>query len=36
MAKETDGDLRRRRNEDYTGDADGIKVSERRHENASV
>jgi len=33
MAKEIDGDLR---TEDYTGHADGSKVPERRHENASV
>ena len=36
MAKETDGERRRRRTEDYTGDADGSKVSEQSYENASV
>jgi hypothetical protein len=36
MAKETDSDLRRRRTEDYTGDADRSKAFERRYENASV
>jgi hypothetical protein len=35
MAKETDGDLRRR-TEKYTGDADGSKVPELRYENAGV
>lgn len=36
MTKDTDGDLRRRKTEDYTGGADGSKVTEGRSQNASV
>jgi len=36
MMKDTDGDLRRRRTEDYTGDADRSKVTGGRSQNANM